>query len=166
MLRMIFVVSAVLICAEPVFAQDDMEERMELARESMVLSGAEAASLQMMEMIFPSMEPALRQQYPDATTQQVRQAMALVSDALSSKGPEIVEASARAYALRFTAEELAEMNAFYRTPTGMKMVALMPELMEEAGLAGQQIATRALIEIQPELNQIMQPDGFGETTAP
>jgi hypothetical protein len=47
--------------------------------------------------------------------------------------PEMKEWSADIYAQRFTAKELKELLAFYRTPVGRKLASKLPEIMGEAG---------------------------------
>ncbi|HSD11131.1 MAG TPA: DUF2059 domain-containing protein [Candidatus Binatia bacterium] len=44
---------------------------------------------------------------------------------------------ARIYAEAFTEEELRQMIAFYRTPTGQKAVRMIPELMAKGAALGQ-----------------------------
>jgi len=46
---------------------------------------------------------------------------------------ELMEWSADLYAERFTASELRELIAFYRTPLGQKISLVLPELMGEVG---------------------------------
>jgi hypothetical protein len=55
------------------------------------------------------------------------------------------------YVESFTESELREMTAFYRTPTGRKALALMPEMMQRGALIGAEIAK----EHTPELEQMV-----------
>ena len=52
------------------------------------------------------------------------------------------------YAESFTEAELREMTAFYRTPTGKKAVALMPELMRRGALLGAEVAKEHTHELE------------------
>lgn len=155
MIRLFAAMGLALALSQAVWAQDDAQARLEAARETMVLSGAEAGAVQMMDMMMPSMVPALRQQYPNASAEQLDRAMALISETMAATGPEIVEVSAQAYANRFTLAELEEINAFYRSETGVKMVRLLPALMQEGAIEGQQIAMLAMGSIQPQIQAIM-----------
>jgi hypothetical protein len=59
------------------------------------------------------------------------------------------------YARHFNEEELAELTAFYQTPTGQKAAMLMPQLMSETLTAGQQWATSlAPVVIQRVMNRM------------
>jgi hypothetical protein len=53
------------------------------------------------------------------------------------------------YARHFTAAELREMAAFYRTPVGMKVIATMPQLAGES----MQISQKVML---PRLNALME----------
>jgi len=55
------------------------------------------------------------------------------------------------YADAFTAPELREINAFYRTPTGTKAIRLMPELMAKGG----QLGARKVQDHMEELQQLI-----------
>ena len=52
------------------------------------------------------------------------------------------------YASAFTASELREINAFYRTPTGVKTIKLLPELMAKGGQIGAQRVHANIQELQ------------------
>lgn len=155
MIRLVAAMGLTLALSQSVWAQDDAQARLEAARETMVLTGAESTSVQMMDMVMPSMIPALRQQFPNASAEQLDRAMALISETLLAIGPEIVEVSAQAYANRFTLAELEEINAFYRTETGSKVVRLLPVILQEGAVEGQQIAMMAMGSIQPQIEAIM-----------
>ena len=155
MIRLVSAMGLTLALSQSVWAQDDAQARLEAARETMVLTGAESSSVQMMDMVMPSMIPALRQQFPNASAEQLDRAMALISETLLATGPEIVEVSAQAYANRFTLAELEEINAFYRTETGSKVVRLLPVILQEGAVEGQQIAMMAMGSIQPQIEAIM-----------
>ncbi|MFM7427008.1 MAG: DUF2059 domain-containing protein [Elainella sp.] len=45
------------------------------------------------------------------------------------------------YMRLFTLEEVEEINQFYRTPTGAKLIELLPTLTREATRAGEQLAS-------------------------
>jgi hypothetical protein len=55
------------------------------------------------------------------------------------------------YATNFTEREVQEMLAFYRTPTGMKAAATIPQLMQEGSLIGERQVEAHL----PELEQMI-----------
>ncbi|MFO0954828.1 MAG: DUF2059 domain-containing protein [Isosphaeraceae bacterium] len=58
------------------------------------------------------------------------------------------------YAGAFSEDELKEITAFYKTPTGKKMVAKMPELMSK----GMQLGAQRVANSQSELLQMIQEE--------
>lgn len=57
---------------------------------------------------------------------------------------EMIEWSAEVYARRFTAAELNDVIKFYKTPSGAKLMAALPEIMGEAGLKMGQLLPQRL----------------------
>ena len=70
---------------------------------------------------------------------------ALVDDILNETVP--------IYARNFSADELKQITAFYRTPVGAKMLAKMPQLMGEGMQVGQQIVARRIGPMMQKLQQ-------------
>ena len=61
-----------------------------------------------------------------------------LTTALSDGRAEFMQEMAKLYARRLTVEELNDVTAFYRTPTGKRLVAILPDLQVEASEIGQQ----------------------------
>jgi uncharacterized protein len=66
---------------------------------------------------------------------------------------------ARIYAERFTTQELREITAFFRTPTGRKMALETPAMMQEGGRLGEQAVENNIAELQRMLMEHMQNNG-------
>jgi hypothetical protein len=66
---------------------------------------------------------------------------------------EILAETVPLYARTFSAAELKQMADFYRTPTGAKMLAVMPKLMGEGMQLGQQVVMRRIGPIMQKLQQ-------------
>lgn len=96
-----------------------------------------------------AMKPAIQAYSRDMT--------ALITTQLSAETfmPEI----AQIYVDVFTQEELEAVLAFYRSPTGQKMLAKMPELMQRSMAVGQQQMTGLMPEIEAAAGE------FGEKIA-
>ena len=62
---------------------------------------------------------------------------------------EMIEAMVPLYARRFTVAEIEQIAAFYRSPVGAKMLASMPQIMNES----MQISQKMML---PRLNKFMQ----------
>ena len=52
---------------------------------------------------------------------------------------ELLTESAQLYARYYTADELNQIAAFYRTPVGAKLLATMPQVMNEGMMLGQRL---------------------------
>lgn len=98
---------------------------------------------------------------PPAGIDELKEEMfAFLSDVLSWE--EIRPAVVELYAQSFTAEELDELRTFYQTPTGKKALSLMPQLMNQGMMLGQEkVQARA-----QELNQRIAPIIQKHMTAP
>ncbi len=59
---------------------------------------------------------------------------------------------AKIYATNFSAQEIQEMIAFYKTPVGQKTIKLLPKLSREGVVLGQ----KKLMENQAELKQMIE----------
>jgi hypothetical protein len=60
---------------------------------------------------------------------------------------EMVNVSVEVYARHFTAAELREITAFYRSPVGTKLLAKMPELQQESMRASQRVILPRVMKI-------------------
>lgn len=80
-----------------------------------------------------------------ASMQEVMNDPALVDEILAETVP--------LYARTFSADELKQITAFYRTPVGAKMLSTMPQLMGEGMQIGQQIVGRRIGPMMQKLQQ-------------
>ncbi len=87
--------------------------------------------VKMTDQLWPAMEAAIRVRNPKidpAALAELRKAfdplMTNAMDDLMSDAPAL-------YARHFTAEEMRDVIAFYRTPSGAKMLKTMPQVMAE-----------------------------------
>jgi hypothetical protein len=87
----------------------------------------------------------------------IGEVMTMMLEEFDRRLPMLIEAVAMIYAQHFTAQELGEINAFYDTPTGQKLIKELPALMKEAqavgGKIGLQIAQEVLHKLGPELEK-------------
>jgi hypothetical protein len=71
--------------------------------------------------------------------------------------PEFGDLMAEEYARYFTAEELGQIVAFYKSDIGQKLIALQPKMMQDAMQLGrdwgQKVAIEVLHQMEPELEK-------------
>ncbi|MDT0593548.1 DUF2059 domain-containing protein [Glaciecola petra] len=58
------------------------------------------------------------------------------------------------YSQNFTAEEIAELLKFYKSPVGQSFIEKMPVITQESMMLGQQMATNAMSKIQAIAQQL------------
>jgi len=66
---------------------------------------------------------------------------------------EILAETVPIYARTFSADELKQMTAFYRTPVGAKMLASTPQLMAQGMQVGQQVVSRRIGPLMQKMQQ-------------
>jgi hypothetical protein len=62
----------------------------------------------------------------------------------------MMEDFAALYAEKFTAEELKAVADFYRSPTGVKFIQTMPELIQSGAMIGMKYSQKAMQSEQPK----------------
>jgi hypothetical protein len=71
--------------------------------------------------------------------------------------PELGDLMAEEYARYFTAEELGQIVAFYKSDIGQKLIALQPKMMQDAVQLGRdwggKVAIEVLRKVEPELEK-------------
>jgi uncharacterized protein len=140
MKRMIGICAALLLLiAAPTRADEGAfdPERLAVARQMVEASGAAALVGQTLDIVSRQIAELVRRANPEHGQAAADIVETVLVPEAKRRAPEMLEAMARVYAERFTAEELQVILDFYRTPTGQKMVAAGPELVVEAQRLGQ-----------------------------
>jgi uncharacterized protein len=64
----------------------------------------------------------------------------------------LIDTIAAIYASNFTADELRDVTAFYRTPTGQKLLARQPAIAQQSMAAGQELGRAVMSDVQQQMN--------------
>lgn len=129
----------VLLLSLPVAAQSPKEQaaRLTKAQTLMQVSGAAGIADQTLTLVTRQMEELLAAQNPGREAE----ITSLVRDHFTPFAraalPELSRGIVALYATHFTAAELDQMIAFYRTPAGRKAVSLMPMIIQQSMALGQ-----------------------------
>lgn len=118
------------------------------------------ASTQVLNQTWPTIEGSLRNMYPglDAdTAAELRQAFESVQNAYAT---DLNKESPAIYARYFSADELRDMLAFYRSPTGAKMLKVMPQITAEMMAAIMQKAESLQTETSQAFDVILRRRGY------
>ncbi|AKU22094.1 DUF2059 domain-containing protein [Massilia sp. NR 4-1] len=99
----------------------------------------------------PNLDEAGRKAALARMEQELPQMVAAMQQVVASPGlmDDIIAATTPIYTRYYTADEMRQIAAFYRTPVGKKTLQVMPQLMGEAMEMGQRV-------IAPHVQKIMQ----------
>jgi uncharacterized protein len=127
-------------------------------RDLLAKTGAVERYNQVIELVFNQMIQTAQHANPDRTMQEVG---AVLRDVLLPEfkaiGPAMVELGVATWAKRFSLAEIRELNAFYDTPVGQKILreqaAMTSEMAQAAGPIAQEISRRAINKHRETLRQ-------------
>ncbi|WP_162917089.1 DUF2059 domain-containing protein [Dongia deserti] len=138
-------------------AQEVAPESLAASRELMALTKSDQALDQVFTMMTPQVGQMLEQINPDKGPLIRKMLEELLLPEMRKSVPEAIDDIAAIYARNFTAAELADVIAFYKTPTGQKFIDRQPALLTELNQAGQAFGQRAAINalrtIAPKLKE-------------
>jgi hypothetical protein len=112
--------------AEPSPSPDAMEAAQALFTQ-LFAHGFVALNAQAVEIAWPGIESALRAQKPDLSAAKLAELRSEFERIRLARLSEIVKDVPAIYARYLTAEEMRTLAAFYSTPTGVKMLQVLPD---------------------------------------
>lgn len=122
--------------------------RLEAAKELIDVTGAKKQIELMLDVMKQGLGRGARETgNPDAAAK-LESEFQLFSQKFQGYREKMVDEFAALYAEKFTADELKEITAFYRSGTGAKFIASMPDLMQRGGLIGQRYGAMAVRELE------------------
>jgi len=128
-------------------------EAVQVATELMgVLSKDMVAQLsgQMIAQVWPTVEQQLRAARPDIDAATLAELRTEFERLQREYLTDVMKGAPAVYAKYFSAQELRDMLAFYRTPTGEKSLRVLPQVMSEF-----------LADLMPRLQEVQQKTGEG-----
>jgi hypothetical protein len=151
-----------LIAAPPARADNSAfdPERLDLARQMVEASGADALTRQLLDLVSRQIADLVRRSNPEHGEAAADIVEAVLVPEAKRRSPEMLEAMARLYAERFTAEELQSYLDFYLTPAGRKLVATAPELLVEGQRLGQAWAQLILQDSWAQIIERLKANGL------
>jgi uncharacterized protein len=117
-------------------SQTPSPDAMAAARELIVTMRAVDYFKTIMPAMMQTMKPAIVQNRPQVE-RDYDAIVPLMLESMNARLNEIIEQIAALYARNFTADELREVVAFYRGPTGQKFVQKLPAITQESMTIGQ-----------------------------
>lgn len=114
-----------LVLSAQAFAANKQDDIQELMR---VLRMAQAGDL-VLAMIVQGVGNELGERHPDIPADVLEGSEMAVFQSLRWKSSELLDQVGNVYDEQFTEAEIEELLAFYRTPTGQKLIEVMPEII-------------------------------------
>jgi len=133
MTRLLVVTLLALGLALPARAQEPSPETLAAARDlSAIMTGDTTTQMTnaMAAQIWPAIEQQLGAKVDAATLAEIR---AEFEHALTAFTTEVMKDAPEVYARHFSAQELRDMVAFYKSPSGTKALHEMPKVMADVG---------------------------------
>jgi hypothetical protein len=85
--------------------------------------------------------------------------MPMIADTFTPYYTAMVDGIAAIYASNFTADELRQIEAFYRQPVGQKMLDKLPVISQQALAVGQDIGRKAAEDLRQRLTEALRQRG-------
>ena len=136
--------------AESARSQTPAPDAMAAARELIVTLRAVDYFKAIMPALMQTLKPAIVQNRPQVE-RDFDALMPLVLESMNARLNEIYEQVAALYARNFTADELREVIAFYRGPTGQKFVQKLPAITQGSMALGRQFGQSISSEIRDRM---------------
>jgi hypothetical protein len=128
-------VAALALLASPALAQTQTpapaipEQQLKVAREVVEASGVAGSVRNIVPLILDEAKRTFVQTRPDLSTD-LDAVVRILQPEFERRQDQLMNDIATVYAQRFTTQELTEIGAFYGTPTGRKLVSVLPSVLQ------------------------------------
>jgi uncharacterized protein len=129
-----------------------------LARDVIVAKGASAMTEPLVRGVIESVKNSFVPTNPNLT-RELNDVAAALHKELDGKNSEVLEQMARAYAARFTEQDLKDLLVFYKTPLGQKYLREEPNAIEDGLKRAQQWADTFTDTVMSRMRAEMQKKG-------
>jgi uncharacterized protein len=154
----VFIVAIVCGCIGPFAAHAQQPSAVALARDVIVTKGANAMVDPLVRGVIESVKNSFVPTNPNLT-RELNEVATTLHKELDTKRNEVIEQMARAYASRFTEQELKDLLVFYKTPLGQKFIKEEPAAIEDGLKRAQQWADSFAETVMARMRTEMQKKG-------
>ena len=112
----------------------------------------------LLPVILLTIKPGLTQDRPELE-QDYNQLMPQVADAYTPYFNSMVDAAATVYASAFTTDELKQIETFYRSPAGQKLLQKSQAITEQVAQVGRDGGRKAADDLKARLSEAMRQKG-------
>jgi len=143
-----------LLVAAPVFATEPnpTAKQRELVEKILVVTRADAAAKTVLDAMFAEFEKSFAGNGDDAVQKRERFKMFRERVASLDIMKDFQETQIRLYSKYFTENELADLLAFYASPSGKKVIEVLPNLMRESMQEGAEKIGSRLAQVAKEVD--------------
>ena len=141
------VLAALVFSAAPAVPQSPSEDTMRAARELVIASRAADQIKMLLPLIVQQLKPMIAQNRPEVE-RDLDQIMPLMLERMNSRIEQFTDTVAQIYARNFTVDELRQIQAFYRSPTGQKLIDRTPAIAQESMALGQKVGQDVANELR------------------
>jgi uncharacterized protein len=156
----VFIGAIICACLGPIaaHAQQPSAATVVLAREVIVARGASGMTEPLVRGVIESVKNSFVPTNPNLT-RELNDVATTLHKELDGKSSEVLEQMARAYATRFTEQELKDLLVFYKTPLGQKFIREEPNAIEDGLKRAQQWADTFADTVMARMRNEMQKKG-------
>ncbi len=158
MVRRLLVVACLLLLSVLAVRAEPPADAMEAARSLVTTMKLADQYKALLPAILLGIRPAVTQDRPEIE-RDYDAMMPMAADAFTPYYTSMVDGIAAIYATNFTAAELRDIEAFYRQPTGQKLLEKMPVMNEQALAVGQEIGRKAADDLRQRLTEALRQRG-------
>jgi hypothetical protein len=157
-IKIIGLLAVVVFLSDPASAQSATADSRAAARELVATIKLGDQFKAMMPMIFKAFKPAIVQNRPDVD-RDFDALVPILLDKMGARLKEMEDSVADVYASNFSAAELRDLIAFYKSPTGQKFLEKTPIVTQQTMAAGQKFGQSAGAEAQKEMIEQLRNKG-------
>ncbi len=150
--------TAVFVSVAPAYPQSAPPEAMAAARELVEAARTIDQFKTLLPLISQQLKPAIVQGRP-AVERDYDKIMPLVLEAANAQVSQFADAIAAIYASNFSADELRQVTAFYRTPTGRKFLEKTGVIAQQSMALGQKFGQQLMQDLESRLKDELRKRG-------
>jgi len=151
-------VAVFVLVAGPAHPQSPPPDALTAARELITTMQTADQFKAILPVVIRNLKPAIVQGRPEVE-RDFDAIMPIMLDAMNARVSEIVDQITALYARTFTVDELREVTAFYRGPTGQKFLQRLPQITQESMAIGQKFGQSVATEMQGRIIEELRKRG-------
>jgi uncharacterized protein len=141
-------------------------ETMTAARDLVAVMRFDTQFKAILPTILQTMRPALVQGRPKQYEEAFDATVPVLLEVFGSRAGEMTEQVAAVYGQTFTVDEMRQITAFYRSPTGQKVLEKMPAVVQQTAVLGQTFGRKLQDELREKIADELRKRGLNPADRP